>query len=532
MSKNKNITCDVAIIGAGHNGLVCAYYLARAGLNVRMYESRDVVGGAAVTEEFHPGYRNSVASYTVSLLNPKVISDMRLYDRGLRVVERDVNNFWPHPDGNLLAFLTDYEQLKQEFALFSEHDAEALERYFDDIAFVADLIRDELLTAPVNYGGGVRDWLKALQLGRRAKKMDRRQTQLLLDIFTQSVADFLAGYFEHDAIKAAFAFDGVVGNYASPYSAGSAYVLLHHAFGEVNGKKGVWGHAIGGMGSITQAMRKACEEHGVEIVTGAAVASIVTHEGGTQGITLTDGQTIQAERVVANTNPWLVYNKFLAPDAVPEDIRVRMKRYRNGSGTFRMNVALTGLPQFTCLNQSRTTEHHLTGGIVIAPSLKYMDQAYLDARQSGWSSQPIIEMLIPSTLDPTLAPEGHHVASLFCQQFSPDTDWDTHRDAAVEAILNAVEQYAPGFRDLIVGQQILSPQDLQSTFGLVRGDIMHGHLSLDQMYSARPVLGYGDYRTPVKNLYLCGSGTHPGGGVTGVPGHNAAHEILKDRKRW
>lgn len=532
MSKVKDSACDVAIIGAGHNGLVCAYYLAKAGMKVRMFEARGVIGGAAVTEEFHPGYRNSVASYTVSLLNPKVIKDMKLHDHGLKVVERGVNNFWPHPDGNHLAFLTGERELKQEIALFSRHDADALERYFDDISFVADLIRDELLKAPVNYGGGMRDWLKAIQLGRRAKKMDRRQSQLLLDIFTQSVADFLSGYFENDAVKAAFAFDGVVGNYASPYSAGSAYVLLHHAFGEVNGKKGVWGHAIGGMGAITQAMKKACEEQGVIIDTEAPVEQIITDDKGVQGIKLTNQVGIAAKKVVANTNPWLVYNKFLSEDVVPTDISQRMKRYRNGSGTFRMNVALKGLPKFTCLRQSRTTEQHLTGGIVIAPSLLYMDQAYLDARQQGWSKQPIVEMLIPSTLDSTLAPKGHHVASLFCQQFSPDVDWDTHRDDAVEAILNTVEEYAPGFKRLIVGQQVLSPKDLESTFGLVRGDIMHGHLSLDQMYSSRPVLGYGDYRTPVKNLYLCGSGTHPGGGVTGVPGHNAAHEILKDRKLW
>ena len=525
-------SCDVAIIGAGHNGLVCAWYLAKVGLDVRIFEARDVIGGAAVTEEFHPGFRNSVASYTVSLLNPKVIKDMQLEKNGLKVVERRVNNLWPHPDGNFLAFPTGEKELKQEIALFSRNDANALERYFRDITLVADLLRDQLLKTPVNYGGGLKDWLKAIQLGRKGIKLNREQTQLVLDIFTQSVADFLDGYFENDAVKAAFAFDGVVGNFASPYSSGSAYVLLHHAFGEVNGKKGVWGHAIGGMGAITQAMAKACEDLGVKIHTDAAIERVIADDNGAVGVELKSKIGIRAKKVVANVNPWLVYNKFLKPSELPDDIAHRMRRYKNASGTFRMNVALSGLPKFTCLRQARATEDHLTGGIVLAPSLEYMDHAYLDARKDGWSERPIVEMLIPSTLDPSLAPQGQHVASLFCQQFSPDTDWTTHRDAAVETIFDTIETYAPGFRRLVVGQQVLSPLDLETTFGLVRGDIMHGNLSLDQMYTARPVLGYGDYRTPVKNLYLCGSGTHPGGGVTGVPGHNSAHEILKDHKAW
>ena len=529
---NKDTTCDVAIIGAGHNGLVCAWYLAKAGLKVRVFERRSVVGGAAVTEEFHPGFRNSVASYTVSLLNPKVIKDMDLHQHGLKVLERKVNNLWPHPDGNFLAFPVGDKALKEEIALFSRKDAEALERYAADISFVADLIRDELLKTPVNYGGGFRDLIKAIQLGRKAKKMDRRESQLLMDILTQSVADFLDGYFEHDAVKAAFAFDGVVGNYASPYTPGSAYVLMHHAFGEVNSKKGVWGHAVGGMGAITQAMAKACREAGVTIETDSPVTKILAEKSGVAGIQLENQVSVRARKVVANTNPWLVYNKFLDEEFIPQDISQRMKRYKNVSGTFRMNVALKGLPEFTCLNQPRATDDHLTGGIIVGHSMEYLDHAYLDARKQGWSEKPIVEMLIPTTLDPSLAPEGQHVASLFCQQFSPDVDWEQHRDTAAELIIDTVEAYAPGFKDLIVGRQVLSPLDLENVLGLVRGDIMHGVLSLDQMYSARPVLGYGNYRTPIDGLFLCGSGTHPGGGVTGVPGHNAAKEVLRNLNSW
>jgi phytoene dehydrogenase-like protein len=524
--------CDVAIIGAGHNGLVCAWYLARSGLKVRVFERRSVVGGAAVTEEFHPGFRNSVASYTVSLLNPKVIKDMDLAGHGLTIVERKVNNLWPHPDGNFLAFPVGDKELKQEIALFSRNDAEALERYFEDIGFVADLIRDQLLVTPVNFKGGLSDLIRAAKLGSKARNMSRHQSQLVVDIFTQSVADFLAGYFEHDAVKAAFAFDGVVGNFASPYTPGSAYVLMHHAFGEVNGKKGVWGHAVGGMGAITQAMKKACEAEGVIIDVDAAVESIITDEQGVQGIKLENQVGIQAKRVAANTNPWLVYNKFLDQEVLPGDVQRRMQRYKNASGTFRMNVALSALPKFSCLRQSRATAEHLTGGIIIGHSMAYLDHAYLDAKKDGWSKKPIVEMLIPTTLDSSLAPEGKHVASLFCQQFSPDVDWEKHRDTAAELILDTVEEFAPGFKKLVVGRQVLSPLDLEQKIGLVRGDIMHGVMSLDQMYSNRPVLGYGDYRTPVKGLYICGSGTHPGGGVTGVPGHNAAQVLLKDLRSW
>jgi len=524
-------SCDVAVIGAGHNGLVCAYYLAKAGMKVRMFERRSVVGGAAVTEEFHPGFRNSVASYTVSLLNPKVINDMNLYDNGLLVLERKVNNLWPRPDGNFFAYNVGDKEFKQEVALFSRKDAEALERYNRDTEFVADLIRDHLLETPVNYGGGIRDILKAISLGRTARKLNRHQTQLVMDIFTQSVADFLDGYFEHDAVRTAYAFDGVVGNYASPYTPGSAYVLLHHAIGEVNGKKGVWGHAVGGMGAITQAMKKACESVGVVIDTDAPVKQILADEERVRGIQLENKVGIEAKKVVANVNPSLLYNKMIDPTLLPEDIRLRMKRYKNASGTFRMNVALKDLPRFKCLAQPRATEDHLTGGIIIGHSMEYLDHAYLDARKYGWSRKPIIEMLIPTTLDPSLAPQGQHVASLFCQQFSPDVDWEKHRDKAADLILDTVETYAPGFKEMVVGKQLLSPLDLEQKLGLVGGDIMHGVLSLDQMYSARPILGYGDYRTPVNGLYLCGAGAHPGGGVTGVPGHNAAHEMLRDKNK-
>jgi len=521
---------DAIIVGGGHNALVCAYYLANAGMGVCVLERRSVVGGAAVTEEFHPGFRNSVASYTVSLLNPKVIGDMALHDHGLEIIERRVNNLWPHADGNFLAFPVGSTELKAEIALFSQADADALDRYFRDTTMVADLIRDMLLEAPPNAGGGIKDLFKALRLGNRMRKLSLEDERIVMDIFTKSVADFLNLYFENDHVKAAFAFDGIVGNYADSQTPGTAYVLMHHAFGEVNGKKGVWGHAVGGMGAITQAMATAAIAKGVTIKTDAAVREVLVEKGKTKGVLLESGERITAEIVAAGVNPALLYNKMVAARHLPADFCRRMKHYKNSSGTFRMNVALKELPKFTCLEgQARATADHLTGGIIIAPTMAYIDKAYADARQHGWSREPIVEMLIPSTLDGTLAPEGMHVASLFCQQFNPKADWDKHRTQAADTIIAQVEKAAPGFRGSILGQQILSPLDLERTFGLIGGDIMHGHLSLDQMFSARPMLGHGNYRAPIEGLYMCGAGTHPGGGVTGAPGHNAAHEILRDR---
>ncbi|MDG1521701.1 MAG: NAD(P)/FAD-dependent oxidoreductase [Hellea sp.] len=522
---------DAIIIGGGHNGLVCANYLAMAGKRVKIYERRDIVGGAAVTEEFHPGFRNSVASYTVSLLNPKVISDLELNKYGLQIVHRKVNNFWPHKNGNCLAFLLDDNELRKEISQFSIEDSRALDRYFRDINMVADLIREFLLETPPNVGSGIKEIFKTIKFGNRLRKLSIEDQRIVMDIFTKSVSDFLNNYFENQYVKGAFAFDGIVGNYASSETPGSAYVLMHHAFGEVNGVRGVWGHAIGGMGSITDAMSKSAAAKDVEIELGTSVKRVIIKNNKACGVLLDNGDMEEAKIIVSNLNPSLLYNQLIGEGELPLDFSRRMKNYKNGSGTFRMNVALDKLPEFSCLNnQLRTNLDYLTGGIIIAPTCEYIDKAYLDSKLNGWSKEPIVEMLIPTTLDKTLAPEGKHVASLFCQQFDPDVDWDTNREEVAELIVDTVEIYAPGFKNSILGKQIFSPLDLERVFGLVKGDIMHGNMSLDQIFSARPMIGYGNYRSPIKNLYLCGAGTHPGGGVTGAPGHNAAYEILKDIK--
>jgi len=528
---------DVIIVGGGHNGLVCAAYLAAAGLKVTVLERRGVVGGAAVTEEFHPGFRNSVAAYTVSLLNPKVIRDLDLPRHGLRVVERKLANFLPLDETQYLKI--GGGKTEQEVAKFSARDATRLAAYAERLDIIADVLRDLVLETPPNVTAG--GWLQALpellrsaRMGRRISKLDMPMRRELLDLFVKSAGDYLDTWFESAPIKAAYGFDGIVGNYASPYAAGSGYVLLHHVFGEVNGKKGAWGHAIGGMGAITQAMAKAATERGVDIRIASPVREVLVEGGRAVGVVTEKGEAIRARSVVSNLNPKLLYGSMIDPAALPQDFRERISHWRCGSGTFRMNVALSELPDFKVLPGRALAEHH-TSGIIMAPSLAYMDQAYLDAKAGGWSKRPIVEVLIPSTLDDSLAPPGQHVASLFCQHVAPvlpnGASWDDHREQVADVMIDLVNSHAPNFKASVLGRQIMSPLDLERTFGLIGGDIFHGALSLDQMFSARPMLGHGDYRGPLKGLYMCGSGTHPGGGVTGAPGHNAAREIIADFRR-
>jgi phytoene dehydrogenase-like protein len=529
--------CDALIIGAGHNGLVCAAYLAAAGLRVVVLERRAVVGGAAVTEEFHPGFRNSVASYTVSLLNPKVIRDLDLPAHGLRVVERRCAIFLPTADGRYL--LTGEGRTGSEVARFSPRDAARLPEYSERLEAIADVLRDLVLQTPPNAVEGswrmaLPELLRAARVGGRLRRLDMTLRRELLGLFAMSAGDYLDNWFESDPIKAVYGFDGIVGNYASPYTPGSAYVLLHHVFGEVNGKRGVWGHAIGGMGAITQAMARAAAARGAVIRVESGVREVLVEGDRAVGVVTESGETLRAAAVISNLNPKLLYLKLLPPQALPPEFREHISHWRCGSGTFRMNVALKELPDFTCLPGKAPADHH-TAGIIIGPTLAYMERAYFDARSLGWSRQPVIEMLIPSTLDDTLAPPGQHVASLFCQHVAPQLpngeSWDAHRETVADLMIDTVTAHAPNFRAAVLGRQIMSPLDLERTFGLVGGDIFHGALSLDQLFSARPMLGYGNYRGPLRGLYMCGAGTHPGGGVTGAPGHNAAREILTDFRR-
>ena len=532
---------DAVVIGAGHNGLTAAAYLAAAGLKVTVLERRAVVGGAAATEEFHPGFRNSVAAYAVSLLNPKVARDLELTRRGLKIIERPISNFLPLPDGGYLKAAPG--RTRAEVEKFSLRDGERLDAYEARLARLADVLRALALETPPNLTTGrglaaaLREGLGAARAALRLKPLRLEGQRDFVEIFTRSAGDVLDQWFESDPIKALLGFDGIVGTYASPYAAGTAYVLLHHSFGEVNSRKGAWGHAIGGMGAVTEAMARACVARGVEIRTRSAVREIRLVKGRAAGVVTESGETIEAPAVVSNLHPKLTFERLLDPASLPADFRARVAAFRSASGVFRMNLALGELPSFSCLPGRAAAEHH-GAGIVIAPSLAYMERAFMDARASGFSSAPIIEMLIPSTLDDTLAPKGRHVASLFCQYVAPELpdgrSWDEAREAVADNMIEAVEAYAPGFRASVIARQILTPLDLEREFGLVGGDIFHGTLSLDQLYAARPVLGHADYRSPIPGLYMCGASTHPGGGVTGAPGHNAAREILADfrRRRW
>jgi len=525
---------DVIIIGAGHNGLTCAAYLAMAGLRVKVVERRKVVGGAAVTEEFCPGFRNSVAAYTVSLLNPQIISDLKLAEHGLKIVERRAQNFLPAPDGSYL--LTGEGRTQQSVAKLSQRDAAAIGVFSGELEAIADVLRQLVLRAPPNlvegFGiGAMSEAFNALGTANILRRLSLEQQRDLLDLFTRSAGEMLDERFESELVKALFGFDAIVGNYASPYAAGSAYVMLHHAFGEVNGKKGVWGHAIGGMGAITQAMAHAARSHGVEIETDAPVREVIVEKDRAIGVILDNGETVRARYVVSNVNPKLLYTRLVPEGALATEFRTRIGRWQNGSGTFRMNVALDTLPSFTALPGPGD---HLTAGIIIAPGLGYMDRAWRDAREFGWSRAPVVEVLIPSTLDDSLSPPGQHVASLFCQHVAPQLpdgkSWDDHREEVADLMIATVDNYAPGFAGSVIGRQILSPLDLERQFGLLGGDIFHGALTLNQLFSARPMLGHADYRGPLRGLYHCGSGAHPGGGVTGAPGHNAARAVLADHR--
>ncbi len=521
---------DAIIIGAGHNGLTCAFYLARKGLKVTVLEAADKVGGAAVTDEFLPGFRNSAASYTVSLLQPKVIRDMDLERHGLKVVLRKRDNFLPGDGDYLLSGRGGLT--RKEIARLNRADAQGYDRYISELETVVRLLKKWLLRAPPDAGRKASAIPKLLSLGRDLAGLSVSEMRVVYDFAVKSAGDVLDRHFSGDLAKALFGFDGIVGNFASPYDSGTAYVLLHHLFGEAAGVEGAWGHAIGGMGSITQAMARACREKGVDILLNTPVEEVIVERGRVAGV-VAGGKATRAGIVAAGVNPKLLFDRLVPEGAMEADVASRMHNWRCESATFRMNVALSELPKFTVLPKKGD---HLTAGIIIGPSLAYMDRTYVDARVDGWSKQPVIEMLIPSTLDPSLAPRGKHVASLFCQHFRFDLgagrSWDKERDKAADTIIATLDAHAPGFAKSVLGRQIHSPLDLERRFGLIGGDIFHGKMSLDQLFSARPMIGAADYRMPVPGLYLCGSGAHPGGGVTGAPGHNAAYAILADRRPW
>ena len=531
MAAGGSADTDVIVIGAGHNGLTCAGYLARAGLKVRVMERRNVVGGAALTEEFHPGFRNSVYSYVVSLLDSDVIADLDLGRHGLEIIDRPAGSFAPQPDGRHLLVSRDTATAQREIAKFSERDAERYPVFDDLVVEVAEVFRALAREAPPNLGGGFGDLLTAIMAANRVRKLPASRQKALAELMTMSIGDYLDHWFESDALKGVLGFEGIIGNMVSPYNAGSAYVLVHHAFGQTEGRTAAWGHAKGGMGAITQAMARSAAAKDVTIDLESPVARVIVERGRAQGVELADGTVLRAKAVASNVNPKLLFLGLVERGALDDEFVRDMESWRCRSGTFRMNVALSELPRFESLG-GEDDPAFLNGTIDIAPSLAYLDRAYDDAKTGGWAREPVVSMCIPSILDDSLAPEGRHVASLFCQHFHPTLSdgrsWDDEKDKAADLVIDTVTRYAPNFRDAVIGRQVKSPLDLERDLGLVGGDIFHGALHLDQIYSLRPAAGHADYRAPIKGLYLCGSGSHPGGGVSGLPGRNAARAIAKD----
>jgi phytoene dehydrogenase-like protein len=524
-------TADAIVIGAGHNGLACAGYLARAGLKVRIFERAAHIGGAALTETFHPGYRNSVFSYLVSLLDRRVIRDLALFAHGLELIAR--------PGGSLQILPGDHLYLPREpaaaraaLARFSTADADAFPAFETMLERFGDLIRALAQEPPPNLGGGLRDLFRLLGAANRVRKLSTEDQAALAELMTMSIGDLLDRWFESDPIKGLFGFEGVIGNFQGPYEPGTAYVLLHHVFGQVDGRTGAWAYAKGGMGAIAQAMAGFCRAKGAAIETEAEVVEVIRKRGRAAGVVLADGRTVRAPVVAANCHPQILFGRLIPGEETPAPFRRRIEHWRSESATFRMNLALSELPKFETVAHDEAGLTAMRNTIDICPSLAYLQGAHDDARRDGWSRAPVVSMCIPSLSDPTLAPPGGHVMSLFCQHFRrhlPDgRDWDAVREEVADHIVETVARHCPNLRGAIVGRQIHSPLDIERRLNMVGGDIFHGKLALDQIFSLRPAAGYADHRMPVPGLYLCGSGAHPGGGVSGVPGRNAALAALAD----
>jgi len=518
---------------------LCWVFGARAGLSVKIIERRDIVGGAAVTEEFHPGFRNSTCSHIVGALNDDVVRDLELNRFGMDLIKREAGVISALSDGRHLIISDDDTQNDTEIGKFSKKDAESYKLFSAELDEIAKLLRPLVENRPLNIGGGWPELWSALKTGNRFRKLKTESQEKLLTFMTTSIGDYLDSWFEGNEIKGLFAGGGLTGSMMHPYNSGSAYMLLHWHLGHTDGKQGAWYHAKGGMGNITQAMAKSAEAYGVDIETGIIVKELIIdtdvksqRTGKTTGIVLDDGRLIKAKVVIANCTPKILFTQLMDSKLLPTAFEKRVQNYKYSSGTFRVNVALSELPDITSLKSLDDPAQIMKRSIIISPSIEYMEHAYRDARIRGFARKPSISMNIPTLLDDSLAPEGQHIASLLCQHFNailPDNlDWDQIKDEATDAVLDTINAVAPNFRDTVLGIQALSPKDLENEYSLTGGDLFHGAMHLDQIYTLRPAAGYADYRTPVQNLYLCGAGAHPGGGVSGLPGKLSAQEILKD----
>jgi phytoene dehydrogenase-like protein len=522
---------DAIIVGGGHNGLVTAAYLARAGKKVLVLERRHVLGGAAVTEEVFPGFQFSVCSYVVSLLRPEIIRELDLPRHGLEILPLD-GTFTPMPNRDYLWRMNDHARTRREIYRHSPVDAEAYDEYAKAMADMARFVKPILSMVPPDpFGYDVRGMGRLLAMARRFQGLPRASQHNLVQLMTMSATDLLDQWFETDVLKATMSASGIIGTFQGVRSPGTAYVLLHHYMGEIDGAFRAWGFSRGGTGAISNAIAGAAREAGVEIRTRAPIARITVKHGRATGVALENGDEIEAGVVASSVDPHRTFLKMIEPGTLEDDFLGEVRRYKLRGSSGKVNMALDGLPDFTCLPGAGA---HLRGAISISPGVEYMERAYDDAKYGDFSKRPYIDMVIPSLTDPSVAPPGKHVLSCFVQ-YAPfklrEGTWDEKREAFGDAVVDTISEYAPNLKQRILHRQVLTPLDLEREWGLGEGNIFQGELSLEQLFFLRPVPGWARYRTPVKNLYMCGSATHPGGGIMGAPGRLAALEMLKDWKR-
>jgi phytoene dehydrogenase-like protein len=524
---------DVVIIGGGHNGLVTAFYLAKAGYKPLVLERRAQPGGAAITEEFHPGFRCSILAHAAGPLRPDIVRDMQLEKHGLRLITPDVGVVALSPDGRALILYNDVKKSAQEIGKFSQKDAAKYPEFQASLAKISKVIGEALALPPPNIDHPNRgDLWGILQTGRSIRNLGKKDMYRLLRWGPMAVADLVAEYFETELLRATVAARGIFGTFLGPWSAGTSLVLLIRAAGDTH-PAGSACFAQGGMGSIAEAMASAATHAGAEIRSGAEVIEVRVKDGTATSVVLSTGEEITAKAIVSNADPKRTLLKLVDPVHLAPDFVMKLQHYRMPGTVAKINLALSGLPEFTALKGASDTSV-LSGRIHIGPEIDYLERAFDESKYGNFSKQPYLEIAIPSITDPSLAPAGKHVMSIY-MQYAPyklkGSDWDSQRVALGDTVVKTLAQYAPKLPELILTHQIITPQDLEDTYGLTGGHIFHGELALDQFFTMRPLLDWARYRTPIQNLYLCGSGTHPGAGLTGGSGANAAREILKDMKK-
>jgi phytoene dehydrogenase-like protein len=520
---------DAIILGAGHNGLVTACYLARAGKKVLVLERRPVVGGACVTEEVFPGFKVSTAAYVNSLFRKEIIQDLKLHDHGFALLERNPSSFSPFPDGRYLMMGGDKELNRREISKFSARDAEAYPKYEQMLERVADVLEPTLVQKPANLlRPGVKDLWRLFKLGLAFRRMGTRMGEAV-EVLTGPARTILDRWFESEQLKATLATDAIIGAMAAPSMPGTAYVLFHHVMGETNGKRGVWAYVKGGMGGLTQALASVAKSLGAEIRTQAEVRHILAKNGAATGVALATGDEFHAPIVASNADCHVTFSRLMDPKQLPPDFAEAIGRITYNSASLKINVALERLPSFKCLTGHEPGPQH-RGTVHICPDQDYIERAHDDAKYGRPSADPVLECTMASAVDSSVAPPGKHLMSMFIQyapyKLRDGQTWDAIKDRFADRCFDILEEYAPGFKSSVIARQVLSPLDIERTFGLTGGNIFQGEMSLSQLFVLRPVVGWAGYRTPIKGLYLCGSAAHPGGGVIGAAGWNAARVIL------